>query len=107
MKSEDWDKALNGALDADAVPTKSLDEFVAACMADCPGRWSRFVEWLSAPRRAVAATVAGSMLLTCAVVSAIAFMPFRSAKTAPYGPPQTRFAAGIDSLIHGDWENEF
>jgi len=64
MRSDDWEKALNEVLDAEAVPTKPLHEFVAACMVERPGRWSALVEWLSAPRRAVAATVAGSFALT-------------------------------------------
>jgi len=73
MKTEDWEaaaeKALREVLDADAVPTKSLDEFVAACMAERPGRVSALVEWLSAPRRAVAATVAGSFMITSMLVA--------------------------------------
>ena len=68
MKSEDWEsaaeKALKEVLDADAVPSKPLEELVAACMAERRGAWSSFVEWLSAPRRAVAATVAGSIAIT-------------------------------------------
>lgn len=64
MKNDDWEKALNEVLDANAVPTKSLEEFVAACTAERPGRWSALVEWLSAPRRAVTATIAGSIAIT-------------------------------------------
>jgi len=75
MKTEDWEaaaeKALREVLDADAVSNKPLEEFVAACIAGRPGRMSALVEWISAPRRAFAATVAGSFVLTSVLLVAI------------------------------------
>lgn len=108
MKNEDWEKALNEVLDADAVPTTSLDEFVAACMIERRGRWSSFAEWLSAPKRAVASTVAGSMLLTCALISLVLFSPVQRPERTSVGTPHLQMAMGLGySIRKGDWENGF
>ena len=66
---ESWqaaEESLKAVLAADAVPTKPLEEFIAACTGhtEQPGKWAAFIEWLASPRRAVAATVAGSFALT-------------------------------------------
>lgn len=60
------EESLNAVLATDAVPTKPLDEFIAACTSHPKrlNRWAAFIEWLASPRRAVAATVAGSFALT-------------------------------------------
>jgi len=71
---ESWQKAgaaLTAALDADAVPSTSLEEFVSACRSgeiQPVGSLGRLVQRLSAPRRVVAATVAGSFALTFALI---------------------------------------
>ena len=73
-ESESWqaaEESLNAVLAADAVPTKPLDEFVAACTAhpERLSRWAAFIEWLAYPRRAVAATVAGSFAMTAVLLT--------------------------------------
>ena len=108
MKNEDWEKALNEVLDSEAVPTTSLGQFVAACIVEHPGRWSSFMEWLSAPRRAVATTVAGSMLLTCTLISLVLFSSVQHPERTSMVSPQVQLAMGLGYWMKkGDWENGF
>jgi hypothetical protein len=62
---KDAASALSQVLARDAVPAKSLDEFVAACTAEPElTGWAAFVRLITSPRHAVASTVAGSVALT-------------------------------------------
>ena len=107
MRSDDWEKALNEVLDADAVPTKPLDEFVAACTAERRGRWNSLVDWLSAPRRAVASTVAGSFVLTSILVLTILLAADKAGQGhhMRFVSPQVQMAMGLGYIQKGDWEN--
>ena len=108
MRSDDWEKALNEVLDADAVPTKSLEEFVAACMVERPGRFSALVEWLSAPRRAVASTVAGSFVLTSILILTVLLAADKASegqRHMRFVSPQAQLAMSLGSIRKGDWEN--
>ncbi len=67
---------LTTALDADAVPSASLGEFVSACRSgevERSGRLGRLVEWLAVPGRAVGATAVGSFALTSVLILLVWF----------------------------------
>jgi hypothetical protein len=62
---KDAASALSHVLLCDAVPTKSLEEFVAACAVEPEMTgWAAIVRLLTSPRHVVASTVAGSVALT-------------------------------------------
>lgn len=65
--------ALTEVLDCEAVPSKSLEDFVAACTAEAapPGIFAKMVRYFTAPRHAVVATAAGSLMLTFILLTAI------------------------------------
>ena len=108
------EESLNAVLAADAVPTKPLDEFVAACTVHTErlNRWAAFIEWLSAPRRAVAATVAGSFAMTVMLVLIVWFGSMSSPST-DHGytlVPQIQYQVVLgdnDQLGKGEMYNGF
>ena len=106
--------ALSAVLDADAVPRASLEEFVAACRAgrmEHRGWFVSVVEWLSAPRRAVAATVVGSFALTLVLIISVwcvsAVLPMHDNQPQLISPQMGSMLslADMDQAMKGEWQN--
>ena len=108
-------RALSATLDADAVSSLPMEEFLAACMDVDPapvGWLASLVHWLAAPRRALASTVAGSLALT-SVLTLLTWYGFGISQRQP--GPQPSAYPGVYGMLSvaradvwkGEWQNGF